>query len=82
MTPNQVIAEHNWNYRRESIIELAEAWGKANKSDPFAAQRALTHLRNGVADLTSYQVVFGPETRTTATGAKYTVQVPRNLARP
>lgn len=43
-------------HERETMIEGAKRYAKANKSDPFAMRRALTHINSGAA---SFRVARG-----------------------
>ena len=76
---------------RERYIAAAERYAKANRSDPWALARALTHIRTGVVGYVErgnemsdalYDATPHTEFRTTALGEQYPVQVFGSVVRP
>ncbi len=75
-------------YRRQCKADAAN-WGWADRSDPFAAQRALTHLSVGIADYNAGDYSFRrtSQHRTSdhpfSDGSRdYVVDVPQDMKRP
>ena len=82
----------------QRMIEGAERYAAADKSDPFTLARCHAHMRNGIAshhrgeDSKEYSLSSGvdafydakeyTEQRTTADGKEYPVTVYRNIVRP
>lgn len=61
----------------------AEAYAKANKSDPFAYSRAMTHLNNGLATAdASYEAEPFEVERKAVNGTTYTATEYKNVRRP
>ena len=72
-------------FNRQGAMEAArraENWGRANKSDPFARDVAISHMFNGVCLISDYDVEFRQEERLGYDGTRYTVEVPHNMKRP
>lgn len=73
---------------RRRMLEGARNYAASEKSDPFAYERALTHIVTGVAGLDSqgrdafYQATPYQEERVTADGTPYMVTVYKNIERP
>lgn len=78
MSRNQThVSDHN----KKVMTDGAYAYAAANKSDPFALRRALTHVANGVAGFTYardgtrqdafYKAEKGKEERTLAYGQTF-----------
>lgn len=70
-------------------IEAAYRYAAADRSDPFALNRALTHVENGVAGFfdangkeTFYNADPYQETRHLPDGREYHVTVYKNVVRP
>jgi hypothetical protein len=71
-------------------IRLAgcQRYAEANRSDPFAYNRAMSHLRNGICGFNNngeeafYDATRDVEERTAPDGTKYQVPVYRNVIRP
>jgi hypothetical protein len=78
--------------KREKSFDRIDAiyrYAAADKSDPFAFNRAMSHLRNGICEgrndageLLTYNAEETYEERVTAAGAKYRVTVYKNCVRP
>ena len=68
----------------ERLLQGAEDYARADRSDPFTLARALTHLRVGIVRSSgeAYEASFMPEMRKDAMGNSYVVAVPRNMKRP
>ena len=89
--------EKNLQRQRETMTAAARRYAAANKSDPFAYSRAMSHLKHGVAsfirghsdpahgldwnDSAFYDAQPVAETRKTADGAEYTITTYRNIKR-
>lgn len=83
------------NTRRARYIDAARRYAAADRSDPFAFNRAMTHINNGIASPlgngsdATYDAVEATETRTLPAGLSFADgsnewQVPayRNVTRP
>lgn len=68
----------------ETMMAGAYAYAQADKSDPFAYARAVSHINNGVATPgSSYGAERYMEMRTMPiTGEKYQVEAYKNVVRP
>lgn len=65
------------------MLRSAQDYAAAERSDPFALARALTHLRSGVASADArYEAEEGTETRALPNGRTFQVVVWRNVKRP
>lgn len=71
------------------MIKAAKRYALADKSDPFALRRAMTHLRTGVAQAHNtngqeafYDATPFEETRYLEDGTSYLATVYRNIHRP
>lgn len=69
-------------------IEAAKRYAAADRTDPWAFARAMTHMSNGIAGFTDkgqdafYSADQYSEERVTALGDTYHVPVYRNIVRP
>jgi len=69
-------------------IEGAKRYADADRSDPFAFSRAMTHIRAGITrpnndgQAAEYDAEPFSEQRRTPTGESYTATVYRNVVRP
>lgn len=66
-------------------VEGARAFARANNSDPFAFARAMTHIKQGIVNVTEDQIYTADEefeTRLDRHGKEYKVPVYRNVKRP
>lgn len=83
------------NIQKQRWMDGAERYARADRSDPFALARAMTHIRNGIVGLRSdgYEACYSAdehmETRTLPDGMKfsngdtdYQVRTYRNITRP
>ena len=81
--------------RRERFIESAKRYAAADRSDPFAFSRAMTHINNGIASTLGdgrdacYDAAETTETRKLPDGIvfadgsnEWTVPAYRNMVRP
>lgn len=65
------------NAQRQRQIEGAKRYASAMKSDPFAFNRAMSHINNGVCSLTDkghdahYDAMISPVTRTLPDGVAF-----------
>ena len=72
----------------ERMIQGAQHYAAADKSDPFTLARCMTHIRTGTASLLSngedgfYKADPYSEERYLPNGAAYSVTVYRNCQRP
>lgn len=66
----------------------AKLYAKADRSDPFAYARAITHILSDICGYNEkgeeafYNALEYPETRKTEWGEKYIVPAYRNMVRP
>ena len=69
---------------REQCHQVATDQAKADPSDPHVFNRVMSHLVNGRALPSDYQVEFRKEERTTLgeNPSAYTVDVPFSMTRP
>lgn len=74
-----------------AMIKGAQFYARADRSDPFAFNRAMTHLNNGVANVfrrgkdiidATYFAEPTKETRHLPDGRPYKVTVYKNMRRP
>lgn len=69
-------------------IEGAQRYAAADKSDPFAFSRAMTHIRNGICktrpdgEAADYDAEMASEMRKLPDGTEYQVSIYRSLKRP
>jgi hypothetical protein len=76
------------NKQMERMLEGARNYAAADRTDPFAYARALTHIRTGIAGLTHtgedgfYKADPYTEERYLPDGRPYQATVYRNLQRP
>lgn len=76
------------NKQQSRIIEGARAYAAADRSDPFAFNRAITHMNNGISSVGSrgedafYKAEPYQETRYLPDGREYSVTVYKNIQRP
>jgi hypothetical protein len=69
-------------------IEAAKRYAAADRTDPWAFSRAMTHMANGIAGFTEkgedafYSADDYIETKVTLAGSEYPVVVYRNIVRP
>jgi hypothetical protein len=76
------------NKQQQRMFEGARNYAAAEKSDPFALARALTHIRTGIAGITQhgedafYKADAFQEERPSLGGGSHTVTVYRNMQRP
>lgn len=76
------------NPRLLRMIDGARNYAAAEKSDPFALDRAMTHIRTGIAGITPngedafYKAEPHQEERLTPDGRPYMATVYRNIQRP
>jgi hypothetical protein len=81
--------------RHERYVEAAKRYAAADRSDPFAFSRAMTHINNGVASAlgdgrdAAYDATETTETRRLPDGLKFmdgsnewNVPAYRNMVRP
>jgi hypothetical protein len=73
----------------DRAIEGARRYAAADRSDPFALRRALTHVANGIAtgftqngEEATYNAEAYQEKRWLPKGEEYTVTAYRNMRRP
>lgn len=73
---------------KQQMIEAAKRYAAADKSDPFAFARAMTHLGNGLSGMSQrgedqfYDADEFREERFLPDGRAYHVTAYRNLRRP
>lgn len=72
---------------RRRMFEGARNYALAEKSDPFAFARAMSHTLNGIANIHNgedafYQADPYQETRVLPDGREYNVTAYRNVKRP
>lgn len=69
-------------------IEAAKRYAAADRTDPWAFDRAMTHMANGICGFNEngqdafYSADEFVEDRVTVTGISYPVTVYRNIVRP
>jgi hypothetical protein len=69
-------------------IDGAQRYAAAEKSDPFAFSRAMTHIRNDICrtrpdgEAADYDAEMASEMRKLPDGTEYQVSVYRSLKRP
>lgn len=74
---------------RALMVLAAARYADANKSDPFAMARAMTHINNGIAEYATgrdatpgyYDAEEGVETRMLPDGTAYQATIYKNVAR-
>ena len=65
------------------MIAAAKLFAAADKSDPFTFNRAMTHIKNGLADAEHrYSAVAVQEERTLPDGSKFSVTTYKSMGRP
>ena len=78
--------------QRQRYVEAAKRYARANASDPFAFNRCMTHIDNGIVgiirdgDKEGEEAIYTAdeflEERQAHTGGSYTVTAYRNVKRP
>ena len=76
------------NLQQKRIIDGARAYAAADRSDPFAFNRAMSHMKNGISSVGArgedafYKAEPYQETRYLPDGREYLVTVYKNIQRP
>ena len=72
-----------------NFVEAAKRYAEANKSDPFAFNRAMTHHKNGISQYalkdgrsSFYDAEEDHEIRKLPDGTEYRATVYKNIIRP
>lgn len=72
-----------------NLILAAKRYAEADKSDPFAFSRAMTHLKNGIAQYALkdgssafYDAEEAHEIRRLPDGTEYRATIHKNMVRP
>lgn len=74
--------------RQRRMLEGARNYAAADRSDPFAYSRAITHIRTGIADISQggedrfYSAEPFTEQRVLPDGTTYSATAYKNIRRP